>query len=70
MLIRLRGLEMRPRRQFQYCTMWAEVEEFQSIVAAAWQEQFQGTKMYVVMRKMQALQKALLALNKSKFHNI
>lgn len=50
--------------------MWKQHDSFMGIVKNAWNKQFIGNKMYVVVQKMKALKYDLRSLNREKFHDV
>ncbi|XP_060210999.1 uncharacterized protein LOC132638023 [Lycium barbarum] len=55
---------------FKYCNVWGTHPEFQRIVAAGWNIEVTGYKMFQVARKLKMLKRQLKMLHKEHFNNI
>ncbi|XP_074314953.1 uncharacterized protein LOC141651130 [Silene latifolia] len=57
-------------RPFKYFNMWSKAPDFLNCVAAVWNQDVAGTKMYKVVRKLKLLKSDLKQLNKDSFSDI
>ncbi|XP_074277933.1 uncharacterized protein LOC141601538 [Silene latifolia] len=57
-------------RPFKYFNMWSVADGFQDCVSQVWQNEFSGTKMYKVVKKLKLLKPDLKKLNKAHFSDI
>ncbi|XP_074302914.1 uncharacterized protein LOC141637249 [Silene latifolia] len=57
-------------RPFKYFNMWSVADGFQDCVSQVWQNEFSGTKMYKVVKKLKLLKPDLKKLNNAHFSDI
>ncbi|XP_074297136.1 uncharacterized protein LOC141627820 [Silene latifolia] len=58
------------KKNIKYINMWGSASQFKDIVRTVWSLQFQGTRMFSIIKKLKALKPALKSLNKSSFYDI
>ncbi|XP_021852939.2 uncharacterized protein [Spinacia oleracea] len=58
------------KKPFKYFTMWKTSPMFSTIVQEQWNNQFHGSKMYVVVSKLKKVKVALKELNRVSFSDI
>ncbi|XP_074305758.1 uncharacterized protein LOC141640981 [Silene latifolia] len=65
--IRLGG---RKNKSFKYFNMWSLAPDFIERIQAAWMEDLEGTKMFVLVKKLKKLKTVLKELNRSCYSDI
>ncbi|XP_074298077.1 uncharacterized protein LOC141628890 [Silene latifolia] len=58
------------RKSFKYFSMWSQVDEFLPCVQHHWSTHLQGTKMYVLVKKLKSVKQPLKQLNSQLFTDI
>ncbi|XP_074304746.1 uncharacterized protein LOC141639537 [Silene latifolia] len=59
-----RNFEIHGRKSFKYFIIWGAAPTFKALVSDSWSMSYQGTKMFGIIKKLNALKPILKALNK------
>lgn len=69
-LLDKQGMLQAKRRQFKYCDMWANDDNFIDIISKGWSIDVSGSPSYIVSQKLKEIKRSLKQLHSQKYGNM